>query len=152
VEITIKGNAYRTSLLSARKAQHVLRRLAPVMGAAASAFTGGREDGGLRALGEAIAALKDADWDYVVDTCLTVCQRQLERGSGWSPVLTPSGQPMFSTMQLDEELALVVTVLQENFAPFFSALLERGKELGITLPDSVLSVWQGGKTGSSDLS
>jgi hypothetical protein len=72
----------------------------------------------LRALGQ----LSDADADFVVNTCLSVLQRQSGTNGAvtWTNVLNPQTSiPQFQDISLKEMLELTVSVLRENLADFF---------------------------------
>lgn len=74
----------------------------------------------LRALGE----LSEADCDYVVNVCLSVCMRQ--QGSNgkqqWANVTNRNtGHLMFQDINLSSMLELTVQVLRENLSDFFGA-------------------------------
>jgi hypothetical protein len=149
-EIEIKGNRYSIGRLSAKQQLHVSRRIAPVIPPMIPAFLklgenlrsqagqdgtsgvdralnlfGGDADGfssALQPFADALAAMTDADADYVIDNCLTVVQRQ--QASGWARVVTMEGkQYMFADMDMEVILPLVVQVIVANLGPFIQGLL-----------------------------
>lgn len=129
VEFSIGGVEYRADQLDAFKQLHVSRKIAPVVPKLIPVFVllqqSAHDD--LAALGtaaapfaEALAALPEADVDYVVKTCLTSVKRQ--QGGAWAPMMA-GGALMFADLDLGEMLPIVVRVLRENLGNFIQGLL-----------------------------
>lgn len=129
VEFDIGGVEYRADQLDAFKQLHVSRKIAPVVPKLIPVFVllqqSAHDD--LAALGtaaapfaEALAALPEADVDYVVKTCLGAVKRQ--QGGAWSPMMA-GGALMFADLDLGEMLPIVVRVLRENLGNFIQGLL-----------------------------
>lgn len=126
----IAGNTYRAGKLDAIKQLHVVRRLAPLIGSLQGTDLKGAMDGSqegmmsvLGPLSEALAAMSDADTEYVLGACLGVCQRQIAGGLGWSAVWSAQAKAvMFSDIQLPAMLQLVGKILIANVGDFTSAL------------------------------
>jgi hypothetical protein len=72
-------------------------------------------------LATAIGQLTDESSDYVVNTCLSVCQRNTT-GSHYAPLVNGRGDLMFADLPLATMMRLVLLVLQENLVDFFSAM------------------------------
>jgi hypothetical protein len=147
MDVEINGQQYRIGKLDARKQLHVARRLAStpmsvLIGAGAEpgelpdAIRARAEASGfdpaeaqnllpmllpalsLRSLGE----LSEADCDYIVNNCLSVCHRQsgANGAQNWLPVFNAqAGQLAFQDIDLDGMLQLTVQVLRENLGSFF---------------------------------
>ncbi|QYY30237.1 hypothetical protein K2O51_22970 [Cupriavidus pinatubonensis] len=150
-EIELGGNTYSIGRLSAKQQLHVSRRIAPVIPPMIPAFLKLAEKlkasgvdapeasgaatakllmgGDLSDLGEALqpfadalAALNDADADYVFDNCLSAVQRRQD--SGWARVVSLEQKTlMFQDMDLGVMLPLVVQVIVANLGPFIRGLL-----------------------------
>jgi hypothetical protein len=129
-EVEIAGNAYSVGKLDARRQLHVARRVMPIMGSLVGLLRGQGVGASLSietalpAMAEQLAAMPDADVDYVIDACLSVCQRQNQTHAGgvWSPVRAPNGRLMFEDVDLGVMLQLVGAVIQENLGGFFGGL------------------------------
>lgn len=88
LEIDLNGNRYSIGKLSAKQQFHISRRIAPILPTLIPVFvrlaSGTRvvsEDPGgladvLQPLADGLAAMKDEDAEYVLDTCLQVVQRK----------------------------------------------------------------------------
>lgn len=124
--LTIAGVQYQVGKLDARRQLHVARRVMPIMGSLVALMqTQGQVtvQAALPAMAEQLAAMPDADVDYVVTTCLSVCQRKNElHGGGWGAVQASNGRLMFDDIGLGEMLQLVAAVIQENIGGFFGGL------------------------------
>lgn len=121
-EIKIGDHLYRIGRLDARKQFHVARRLAPVL----AGLSGGAEKSGgglmkqLMPIADALSKMADEDVDYVLDTCLSVCQRA-QQGGQYAPVTAHNGGLMFQDIDMAQMIQLTVAVIQGNMAGFFGA-------------------------------
>lgn len=132
---------YRTRRMSARQQLHVVRRLGPVVGqimaylpALGTLSLDNINDPQTRmaleqvlvpiAQGLTPGSISDADWDYVLDTCLSLVQRQITNGTAiaWSEMFR-GGRIMFEDLNGMELIQIAIQVIQENLASFFSAPL-----------------------------
>jgi hypothetical protein len=135
-EIEFGDQTYRTGRLHPKQQFHVMRRLAPVLSAASNLFEAMGATAGdepvenaelnltsiLRTAGpiiEAIGALSDEQADYVVNTCLSVCQRRQDNGA-WANVYNANTGIMFDDMDLPTMLQLCWHVISENLQSFFN--------------------------------
>jgi hypothetical protein len=76
----------------------------------------------LQPFADALAAMNDADADYVMDNCLTAVQRQ--QPTGWARVVSLEQKTlMFQDMDMSVILPLVVQVIVANLGPFIQGLL-----------------------------
>lgn len=124
-EIQIGSDTYKIERLSAMKAFHVARRLAPVL---VAIFKAGApdltKDDLLKtmapAIADSLANLSDDDTEYVIFTCLAVVSKK--QGPAWAPV-TKNKQMMFDDMDAVTMLRLTSEVVQENMTGFFSSAL-----------------------------
>lgn len=132
MDVPINGHNYRTGKLDAFKQFHIARRLAPALwalGKAAALLPGtgtadkkNLSDGDmLMALGpmaDVIAKMSDADSEYVLNSCLDVCQRE-QPGGGWARIRTPGAGLQFEDIDISALMKLTVTVIRENLGNFF---------------------------------
>ncbi len=134
LEIDLNGNRYSIGKLNAKQQFHISRRIAPILPTLIPVFVrlaGGNrvvsEDPGgladvLQPLADGLAAMKDEDAEYVLDTCLQVVQRKQEHG--WAAVWSASQRtPMFQDIDLGVMLPLVMRVITVNLGPFMQGLL-----------------------------
>jgi len=142
-ELEIGGNTYRINSMPAMTQFHVMRKLGPVLpgivpvlaqAAAALPQADGQEDGGAmttvdgvaaiamaaRPLLDGLAAMADADAEYVINHCLSAVMRRDAGGKSWSAVHR-DGVTMFDDIDLMASMHLVWAVLRENYTGFFRA-------------------------------
>lgn len=142
-ELEIGGNAYRINSMSAMTQFHVMRKLGPVLpgivpvlaqAAAALPQADGQEDGSAmttvdgvaaiamaaRPLLDGLAAMADADAEYVINHCLSAVMRRDAGGKSWSAV-SRDGVTMFDDIDLMTSMQIVWAVLRENYTGFFRA-------------------------------
>jgi hypothetical protein len=117
--VEVGGHQYRVGRIDARKQFHVARRLAPLLAGMSSVPD---KSAGFAAflgpLTDALSGMSDEDVDYVLDTCLGVCQRIQTNGQG-APVIARGGSLMFEDMDMGQMIQLAVKVIQENLGGFF---------------------------------
>ncbi len=121
-DVTIGNGTYRIGKLSCRSQFHLTRRLAPfiqAMGTNLAAFD--RIQNGdfaaLQPLAEVLAKMSDADADYVINLCLSVCERQ--HGPTWAKVTAPNGAIMFADIEMPQMIRLAIEAIRENLKGFF---------------------------------
>lgn len=149
MELVLGANTYDIGKLNVTQQFHVARRLAPAIWAlsrsAASVLKEampegvaltmdnvvkglkGLEDGALVGavisaagpLVDVMAHMSDADTEYVINTCLSVCSRQA--GQGWQILYVPGSGFTFQDMSLPEMLQLVIAAIRANLANFTPA-------------------------------
>lgn len=142
MEVTVGKYTYRTARLDARKQFHVGLKIGPayaalsVARARASAsilpvIASEGEEAGDRAatvamaevfkvMSEALAAMSEKDLDYILNTCLSVVQRQ--EGNLWANVIASNGSLMFEKdMDFQVLMRLSMEVIKENLGGFFAA-------------------------------
>lgn len=121
----VNNTEYSSRKMDAFKQFHVARRLGPIFSTIAQAFKTANLDfkGDVFDAIEifepfcgALAELKDADAEYVLNACLSVCQRN--NNSVWSEVMV-GGHLMFSDIDMPSMLQITWNVLQDNFSSFF---------------------------------
>lgn len=126
----IDGAPYKTGRLNAFQQFHVTRRLAPILGTLVQALGAqaaeevSKKDMMLlmfTPVADALSSMSDEDTNYILNTCLRVCQRQ--QPGGWADVLSPQGALMFQDIDMACMLQLTVAVIQENLGNFFRAPL-----------------------------
>jgi hypothetical protein len=146
MDIEVGGHSYRSRKLPVRQQLHIARRLSntsmqflltqEVENNIPSAVQQTAEESGmnpdeirtwipnlmpmlsLRALGQ----MTEADADFVINTCLSVLQRQSGHNGAqvWTHVINPqNGAMQFQDIDLKEMLELTVHVLRENLGDFF---------------------------------
>lgn len=143
-ELEISGNAYRINTMPAMTQFHVMRKLGPVLpgivpmlaqAAAAIPHEGeGQGEGSAMAtvdgvaaiaiaaqpLLDGLAAMADADAEYVINHCLSAVMRKDTGGKSWSAVHR-DGVTMFDDIDMSSSMQLVWAVLRENYTAFFRA-------------------------------
>ena len=142
-ELEIVGNTYRINSMPAMTQFHVMRKLGPVLpgivpvlaqAAAALPQADGQEDGGAmttvdgvaaiamaaRPLLDGLAAMADADAEYVINHCLSAVMRRDPGGKSWNAV-SRDGVTMFDDIDLMTSMQIVWAVLRENYTGFFRA-------------------------------
>ena len=142
-ELEIGDNTYRINSMPAMTQFHVMRKLGPVLpgivpvlaqAAAALPQADGQEDGGAmttvdgvaaiamaaRPLRDGLAAMADADAEYVINHCLSAVMRRDSGGKSWNAV-SRDGVTMFDDIDLMTSMQIVWAVLRENYTGFFRA-------------------------------
>ena len=142
-ELEIGGNTYRINSMSAMTQFHVMRKLGPVLpgivpvlaqAAAALPQADGQEDGGAmttvdgvaaiamaaRPLLDGLAAMADADAEYVINHCLSAVMRRDPGGKSWNAV-SRDGVTMFDDIDLMTSMQIDGAALPENYTGFFRA-------------------------------
>lgn len=126
-QFTVSGHHYKSRKMDAFKQLHVARRIGPLFGGLGDAYKKYLESGNnpmviVEPVAVALAAIPDADVDYVINSCLDVC----ERGQGdpvkvWANVRGSTGL-MFEDIELAEMIQICWYVVQENLSRFIGAL------------------------------
>jgi len=135
-EFQIGDHTYRSGQMDARMQFHVMRRLATVLDAlkdmprpaapkdGEDAVVEKTEADWLEAiapLAKAIGRMPEDDVDYVLDSCMSICERQ--SGNGWAKIWNMQvKRSMFSDIDMAVTLQITLRVLQESFAGFFRGL------------------------------
>lgn len=134
--ITIKDVQYQALKMPPRQQFHVLRRLAPLLGAAGPALMGlldesKNKDEAMQEIAQALgpvatilATLPDEQLDYVLDACMLVTQR-LDVDQRWHPVAIATNQGlrrMYADIDSGMELRLAAEALKVNASGFFEQL------------------------------
>jgi hypothetical protein len=129
MELDIDAKKYRTGRLTAFQQFHIARKLAPALFALGKAAM--KDEGQLSSmkdfdvllafgpLVEVISKMSEADTEYVLNVCLSTCQRQ--EGNAWAAVYTIGQRLMFEDIGLQAMLQLTVAVIRENLGNFFPA-------------------------------
>ena len=143
-EFQVGGHIYSAGKLNARQQFHVARRFAPVIKGLGGvveqlggviALVDAAKSGDLRTrlfgldpfaiaqpLADALAEMKEADVDYIIDLCLSVTQRKIGTGAtGWGPVSAPNGLPMYTDMSWLDLAQIAVKVVEVNLLNFTRA-------------------------------
>lgn len=130
MELVVGEYTYATGKIDAIKQFHVARRMAPVLLALAGAtgtvqaVLAGRTDiealDAMMPIAAALQGLSDADSEYVLHACLTVCQ--MRSGAGWANVFIPGGGLAFQHIDMPTICMIVVATLRDNMGNFLPAL------------------------------
>lgn len=132
IEFEINGHNYRAEKLDAMKQWHVSRKLAPLIPVMLPAFLAMKdlesmdEDlpglaNMLQPLANGLADMSDESSEYLINTCLTVVQRQV--GTTWGRVWDiPSKTPTFSDIDMLVMMKIVIQVIQDSLGSFISGL------------------------------
>jgi len=136
VDFEISGNNYRAEKLNAFQQLHVSRKLAGVLPKVLPAILAANEakGGDLSTLlsafepaAEAIAAMPEADVDFIFHACLGVVKRQ--QGSAWSPVWNQQGK-VLQFQDIDDAAKIseiVFKVLQDSLGSFIQGRAEKAQ-------------------------
>ena len=129
-EIQVSGRTYRIGRLDAMRQFHVARKLVPVITSLGSLaevagslkLQSAEGIAALKPVMDALAAMPDADCEFVLGACLSVTQRQNDGGTGWSPVWNVAAKRLqFEDIGLPAMLQIAAAVLRENLGGFFPA-------------------------------
>jgi len=128
-QVQVGGFTYSVGPLNAFEQFHVARRIMPILGRLGVSANmierfGKKADGDdmlalMPLVFEQVAAMDQADADYVLHTCLAKCSRQQD--TSWAPVLSASKSLMFADIDMPAMLQIVMASLQQNLASFFQA-------------------------------
>lgn len=125
-EEDINGHRYAIGKMDAFQQFHVSRKLAPILAPLVAVLQ-------LRATGDKnaflamtmgpfasiLANMPNDDWDFILNTCLSVTQRKSPEGI-WQRVQVQGGSGiMFDDMGLEEIVGLTLSTIQENLGDFF---------------------------------
>lgn len=135
-EIKIGSATYRIGKkLSAMEQFHVTRRLGPALiicGVSFKMMLDGIDvpmENWMAVAGpvmEVVSRMSDEDVEYVIFTCMSVCERA-QGGAGWAPVLAPGGRTMmFADMDQAEMIRLTIEVLRGNLENFAKGMFVDG--------------------------
>jgi hypothetical protein len=112
MDVTLKGNEYKTTKLPLFKQFHISRKLAPVIWA-----------GGIYDVIKAFSEMADSDVEYVINSCMECIQRR--RGDiAWVPIGNFRA-PQFMDIDLQDLYELCATVIKESLGNFFPEMLLR---------------------------
>lgn len=144
MQVEIKGQTYSVGKLDVFQQFHVARRLAPLLYATSSALLARLRDTGaaqstdeLTSMVEAaepmvqvISSMSDADSQYVINGCLSVCQRRTGtgQGAGFQRILVDGQRMMFDDIDLVVMMQLVVAAIRMNLGNFLDALPEQSAD------------------------
>lgn len=143
LEIPLNGNVYRIGKLSALNQGQLARRIGPLVPhaiPAIRAFSGlyktaqERGDqmstdeildslGSVAPLTNALSDLKDDAFEQIVVLCTSVVQRQ--QGQNWAAIARDKTL-MFSDIEFDTLLPLVVQTIRYNLGNFIAGLVSKG--------------------------
>lgn len=142
-EVEIDGNHYRTGLLTAQQQFHVYRRLMPLLtdlntaaniaaAVAATEAVEAEKKADMWAMLQgpvlnSLAKMSDETVDYVLATCLTVCERRVDSGQSqaWARVAVPTANGFamaYNDIAMVAMLRLVAETVQGNLGNFFDLL------------------------------
>lgn len=134
VEFNLNGQTYRAGKLDAFKQFHLSRKLAPIVPTLIPVFVKLSRDGDLakdiagiaaivQPFADGIAAMTDADSEYVLSTCLGAVQRSTGQNT-WAPIWSQAAKScMFDDIDLGVMVQLVMQVVQDSLGPFIRGLL-----------------------------
>lgn len=130
--VTFQDKEYLIGAINAFTQLHLVKRLAPVMGALktlADAYDEENPDAILEPLGRTVGSLPDDDLDYIVNTCLDAVQVR-QTGGGWARMR--SGGVLMFEPDLLTLLFLTFQVVKANLSTFFSGLASLSPKAGTT--------------------
>lgn len=132
-EFEINGNQYRIGKLSAFNQFHVSRKIAPILPTLIPVFVKLSKGGGLSGdlsgfaevlepFTEGIAAMSDEASEYVLNTCLSIVQRNND--GAWRPVWSQQHKAcMFEDIDLSVMINLAIRVIRDSLEPFIRGLV-----------------------------
>lgn len=135
IEFEINDLKFRAEKLDTFKQLHVSRKVGPILPKLLPVFvqfTKSAKDGApaddltaiaaaVEPLTQVLADMPDSDFEYVVNTCLSVVQ--VNQANNWAPVLAPNGAMMFDAVDLGVTVQLVAKVIWHSLGPFLSGFL-----------------------------
>jgi hypothetical protein len=143
LEVEIDGQTYRVGKLNAFQQLHLSRKIAPILPKILPVFIeidkmrrGGDDDSpemdfsaiasAVGPLTESLAAMSDADFDYVLGLCLGVVS--LRQGQAWAPVWNGSAKMiMFDFMDIGVITQVVAKTVWSNLGPFIDGLRAKAR-------------------------
>ena len=134
--VMFQDKEYLIGTINAFTQLHLVKRLAPVMGALktlSDAYDEDNPDAILEPLGRAVGVLPDDDLDYIVNACLDAVQMR-QAGGAWARMRT-GGALMFEP-DLLTLLFLTFQVVKANLSTFFSGLASLSSGAGTTVQAS----------------
>lgn len=141
-EFELNGNTYRIGKLNAFAQLNVSKRIAPIIPTLIPIFiklaNGGGLSGDLAGFGEilqpfadGIANMPDESSEFVIDTCLSVVQRQ--NGPTWAGVWSRQHKAvMFEDIDLSVMLNLSIRVIRDSLEPFIRGLVTSSQQINPT--------------------
>lgn len=123
-EITVGEHTYTIGKLDALKQFHVARRLVPVLAAFTKIGEGadlsqGFGVGALIPIAEALSKMSDEETEYIIETCLSVVQRQ---DSGKLQKVMVQGKFVYQDIKMPDMIKLTSETIMENMGDFFAGL------------------------------
>lgn len=132
-EVTISERQFVINNLDPKRAFHVVRRIAPLVGALpffAPYLLGERRlDPNdleeiavvMAPLAKNLAEMPEEDANYVIDVCLSVVQLRMPDGRGLAPIQAPGGYLMYDWINMPMMVRLVFETITENLTGFMPA-------------------------------
>ena len=124
-EFELDEVVYRNGKMAPMTQFQVTRRLLPILSQVktlTAAFASKDEklqEEAFGAAAKALAALTDADTEFVINACMDLVERQNDKGS-WNKIWNPHVmRPQFDDIDMPVMLQLVTSVLQSEFTKFF---------------------------------
>jgi hypothetical protein len=128
-EITVGEYTYSIGKLDALKQFHVARRLVPVLAAFTRIGEAPTSEGlGVKALlpiAEALSKMSDEETEYIINTCLSVVQRQ---DSGKLQRIMLQGRFVYEDIKMPDMIKLTSETIMENMGDFFAGLQAVGSK------------------------
>lgn len=138
----VGGHTYRAGKLDAFRQFHVVRRMAPVLSSfseitrAASAAQSGDPAAIIEAVSpllNVVAQMPDDHVNYVLGTCLSICQRKMPGDTGWARVWNADAQrPQFDDIDMMVMVQIVAMVLSAELSGFFRGLPSTSSAMAAT--------------------
>ena len=113
-EFEVGGHVYRHRPMPAMTQLLVLKRFGPASAAAQAAGNGEA------ALITVFPHMSDADAEFVIASCLSSVERQIDGGLGWAKVWNPAAKmPAFEDIHVMAMVDIAAEVLTQSFSRFF---------------------------------
>lgn len=132
-EVEIDGHQFVVGRLEPRRAFHVVRRLAPLVGSFRDFIpfaTGERQFDPndldtitelAEPIAKALAEIPEADANYIIDTCLSVVRVRMPEMSGVETPIMAGGHLMYEWITMPMMVRLVIQSVIENLQGFIPA-------------------------------
>jgi len=127
-EFIVGEHTYKFSKMNVMRQIKVLKKLTSVLGVIA-VLRDGEMDGGkaIEMFAKSIGGMEDSDFDFIIDECLSICQRKGAKDRGYVHIWSHDAQqPMFQDIGPMALLRIVFEVLKASLGPFLD---DAGREL-----------------------
>lgn len=125
IEFEVSGVQYKASKIPGMTQLHVMKAIAPAVGYLAPLF--GKDEKDLKAedissFANALESLPTEAMNFIIDTCMRLCERENGHG-GWARIWdATSRQPMFDDISGIDIIKIVGSVAKGSYGNFSQGL------------------------------